>query len=260
MTRIWIAVGLSVVLAGCAQGKTERQGLSGDAAAAAKAPAAEVAPKPAELPVAPQKTPDTTPAATTGTLAPKGDPAVAPKGDPAPEYRKVTLPAGTTLAIELNSSVGSDSSHVEDEVLGRLRHAVRANGVDALPAGTQVRGHVTSAVHSARVKGRASIGFRFSQIDLPGAGGRSAISTGTIVRRAPATKKRDAAKIGGGAAGGAIIGGILGGPGGAAKGAAIGGGAGTALVLSTRGPEVRLGPGAPLTAKLTAPLTVRVPK
>jgi hypothetical protein len=55
-----------------------------------------------------------------------------------------------------------------------------------------------------------------------------------------------------------VIGGILGGGDGAAKGAAIGGGAGTAAVLATRGQEVRLGAGTPVSVKLTAPLTVRV--
>ncbi len=47
--------------------------------------------------------------------------------------------------------------------------------------------------------------------------------------------------------------------GGAAKGAAIGGGAGTAVVLSTRGNDVRMGAGTPLSVKVTAPLTIRVP-
>ena len=55
-----------------------------------------------------------------------------------------------------------------------------------------------------------------------------------------------------------MIGGILGGGSGAAKGAAIGGGAGTAVVLSTKGDEVRIPAGTPVTIKLTAPLTLRV--
>ena len=87
---------------------------------------------------------------------------------------------------------------------------------------------------------------------------RVTIQTGVISRVAAATKKQDAAKIGGGAAGGAIIGGILGGGDGAAKGAAIGGAAGTGVVLSTRGKEVRLGPGADVAVTLQAPVTVRV--
>ena len=41
-------------------------------------------------------------------------------------------------------------------------------------------------------------------------------------------------------------------------GGAVGGGAGTAAVLSTRGPDVRLSPGARLSVRLVEALTVRV--
>ncbi len=101
--------------------------------------------------------------------------------------------------------------------------------------------------------------MRFTRIDPPGDGERLKIQSAPIAREAEATKKQDAAKIGGGAAGGAIIGGLLGGGDGAAKGAAVGGAAGTGVVLSTRGKEVRLGPGTDLSVRLTAPVTVRVP-
>jgi hypothetical protein len=172
-------------------------------------------------------------------------------------YREVTLPAGTILSVQLQSSVGSDTSRVEDPVRATLRRAVTIDGVRALPAGATVSGHVTDARRSARVKGRGRVAFRFNSIDT-GAGGRMAIRTNTVARVAPGTKKRDAAKIGVGAAGGAIVGGLLGGGDGAAKGAAIGGGAGTAAVLSTRGKEVRLPQGSAISVKLTAPLTVKV--
>jgi hypothetical protein len=239
MKNIWL-VGV-IVVAGCARTDAqiaERQALTAspavplrDAAVATSGTAPNAA-TPAKAPIAPE------PAAV--------------------KFREVTLPAGTVLPIALSSPVGSDTSRVEDPVRATIRRAVISNGLEALPAGTVVLGHVTHAKRSAKVKGRASIGFRFTQIDMPGAGGRTAISSSPISRSAPATKKKDAAKIGVGAAGGAIVGGILGGGDGAAKGAAIGGGAGTAVVLSTRGQEVHLGAGAPLAVRLTAPLTVRV--
>ncbi|MDP9323962.1 MAG: hypothetical protein M3P13_10030, partial [Acidobacteriota bacterium] len=175
------------------------------------------------------------------------------------EFREVTVPAGTVLRVTLETPVASDTSHVEDAVRATLRTPVTADGVQALPVGTAVLGHVTSAQRSAKVKGRASIGVRFNTIDVPGDGGREAIRTGTIVRVAPATKKKDATKIGSGAGAGALIGGFVGGGSGAAKGAAIGGGAGTGAVLATRGDEVRLPTGTALSVRLTAPLTVRVP-
>jgi hypothetical protein len=175
-----------------------------------------------------------------------------------PEYREVTLPAGTVLPVELTTAVGSDSSHVEDAVRGTLRRAVTAEGVQAFPVGTAVSGVVTAVERAGRVKGRALVAFRFNTIDPPGDAERLSMRTDTVNREGQATKKTDAAKIGGGAAGGAIIGGILGGGDGAAKGAAIGGAGGTGVVLATRGKEIHRGPGADVTTKLTAPVTVRV--
>ena len=198
-------------------------------------------------------------------VAPAAAPAPAPKDDAAaapaklPEFVEVTIPAGTTLSATLGTAVASDTSKVEDPVRATLRSAVSAEGRQALPAGTALVGHVTSAERSAKVKGRASIAFRFNTIDLPGEGGRQPINTETISRLAPATKKKDATKIGVGAGAGAAIGAIVGGGSGAAKGAAIGGAAGTGAVLATRGEEVRLPGGTPVSVKLTAPLTVRVP-
>ena len=141
-----------------------------------------------------------------------------------PAHHEVTLPAGTSLPIDLRTTVASDTSHVEDRVTAALRQPVAVRGVEVLPTGTRLLGHVTAADRSARVKGRARVGFRFTSLDLPGDGGQTPIRTSSVVRLAPATKKEDAMKIGGGAAGGAVIGAILGGGGGAAKGAAIGGG------------------------------------
>jgi hypothetical protein len=198
-------------------------------------------------------------AATTGAAPVPSATSDKPKVTRVPEYREVTIPAGTVLSVALQSSVASDTSNPEDAVRGTLRRAVTIDDVQVLPAGTVVLGHVTSAERSAKVKGRGSVAFRFNQIDLPGDDGRVALSSSTITHVAPATKKEDAAKIGGGAAGGAIIGGIIGGGDGAAKGAAIGGAAGTGVVLSTRGKEVRLGPGTPVSVRLTAPLDVRLP-
>jgi hypothetical protein len=175
-----------------------------------------------------------------------------------PEFRQVTVPAGTVLPVVLRTAVGSATSNVEDPVRGTLSRAITIDGVEAVPAGSVVAGAVTEAARSARVKGRARVAFRFSSLDTPGDAERLTIRTASVVREAEATKKKDAATIGGGAAAGAVIGGIVGGGDGAAKGAAIGGGAGTGVVLSTRGKEVSLPAGTSISVKLTEPLTVRV--
>jgi hypothetical protein len=171
-------------------------------------------------------------------------------------YREVTIPAGTALALDLASSVGSDTSKVEDAVRATLRQGITVGGREVLPVGTEVVGSVTGAERAGRVKGRAQISFRFTSIEH--AGSRYDIQTEPISRVAAATKGEDATKIGIGAGAGAAIGALLGGGDGAAKGAAIGGAGGTGVVLATRGKEVRLGAGANVATKLTSPLTVRV--
>jgi hypothetical protein len=175
-----------------------------------------------------------------------------------PIDREITLPAGTVLSIALESHLASDTSRPEDAVTARLRRAVAADGLTVLPSGSRVTGHVLGVQRSGRVKGRASLAVRFDAITPAGTDDRLEMRTAAITREARSTKKEDAVKIGGGAGAGALIGAIAGGKDGAAKGAAIGGGAGTAVVLGTRGEEVRLGPGDTMSVKLTQPLTVRV--
>jgi hypothetical protein len=175
----------------------------------------------------------------------------------APAYREVTLPAGTTLPLQLDSSIASDSSSVEDPVRASIRRPVQLDGVDVLPAGTALSGIVTAAQRSGKVKGRAQLAIRFDTVTIGGE--QYDLRTRVISREARGTKARDAKTIGIPAAGGAVVGGIIGGKKGAAIGGAAGGGAGTAVVLSTRGEEVRLPAGTSIEARLADPLTVRVP-
>jgi hypothetical protein len=183
-------------------------------------------------------------------------PAAAAPAPAAPRFREVTLPAGTTLRLRLQSAVASDSSRVEDAVRAELREAVSVEGGAVLPAGTELMGNVTNVERSGRVKGRAQLSYRFNRLNYDGE--EYQIATAPLAHQAEATKGEDATKIAIGAGAGAAIGALLGGGDGAAKGAAIGGAAGTGTVLATRGEEVRLGPGAQVTTRLTAPLTVRV--
>jgi hypothetical protein len=246
MKRLIVATALvtAVMVTGC----------SGESAASAAVGVGVEKATPNDKPVGSAGT-ATAPETPTSAEAPS---AAAKPPDREATYREVTIPAGTVLPVALTTPVASDSSRVEDSVRGTLRRAVIIGGVQALPAGTVVLGNVTSVERAAKVKGRARIAFRFTSVDPPGDSGRLAIRTHSVSRLAPATKKQDAAKIGGGAAGGAIIGGIVGGGDGAAKGAAVGGAAGTGVVLATRGKEVRLGAGAPVAVRLAAPVTVRV--
>lgn len=186
-----------------------------------------------------------------------GAAAAVPTAPPAPTFREVTIPSGTTLAIELRTAVASNTSAVEDRVQGVLRRPVVVDGAEIVPAGAEVSGVVTEALPSARVKGRARLALRFNSITVDDA--PTSIGTAAIARLAPATKKNDAGKIAAGAGAGAIIGAIAGGKKGAVVGTVVGGGAGTGVVLATRGEEVTLAAGTSLTTTLTRPLVLQVP-
>jgi hypothetical protein len=195
-------------------------------------------------------------AATAAETTAKAEESATTATPPAPQFREVTLPAGTTLRLRLQSPVASDSSRVEDTVRAELSQAVVIDGATVLPAGASLTGVVTDVERSGRVKGRARIAYRFNALSHDGA--QYKVTTAPVSHMAEATKGEDATKIAIGAGAGAAIGAVLGGGDGAAKGAAIGGAAGTGAVLATRGEEVRLGPGAAVTTRLTAPLTVRL--
>jgi hypothetical protein len=208
---------------------------------------------PEARPVAPGGAPPGT-APGAGVVA-SGQPAEAP---PAPRWREVEVPAGTELEIRLDDTVSSATNRPEDAVSATLVERVAVGGVTAIPAGSTVSGSVTSTKRPGKVKGVAELAIRFDSVKAE-AGGAYRVRTGIVTRRGASEKKKDALKIGAPAAGGAILGGILGGKKGALIGTTVGGGAGTAVVLSTRGKDVRLPKGSRMVIKLMDPVTVRVP-
>jgi len=172
--------------------------------------------------------------------------------------RQVTIPAGTVLRLRVARGFGSDISRVEDPVSATLASPVVVGGRTALREGSLASGYVSQAVRPGKVKGRGRVAVRFTRISPAGEDEHYAVHTRPWVGIAPGTKKKDAATIGLPAAGGAVVGGIVGGKKGAGIGALAGGGAGTAVVLTTRGKDVRVGRGALLTVRLIAPLTVSI--
>jgi hypothetical protein len=179
-----------------------------------------------------------------------------PEPPPTARFREYTIPEGTKLPLELITPVNSDSNRVEDTVEARLAAPVQVDGIEVVPAGARVAGIVSSVVPAGKVKGRASVALKFTDL-------RTHEESYPIQARfgltAPATKKDDAMKIGIPAAGGALIGAIIGGGKGAAIGATIGGGGGTAAVLMTPGKEIVLPSGTTIAVALDGAVDVKVP-
>jgi hypothetical protein len=161
----------------------------------------------------------------------------------------VVVPEDTRLPLVLETTVSSKTSHKGDLVVAKLAEDVKVGERVVLPEGTELRGHVTSAVPSGKVKGVAHLAFDFDTLLLKGQ--EHAVETRTVSITAPKTHKRDAAIIGGGAGAGALIGAIVDGKKGAGVGALVGGAAGTGVVLTTTGKEVQIPAGSRLSIKLT---------
>ncbi len=168
-----------------------------------------------------------------------------------------TLVAGTVLRASFQHDLSTDINAPGDSFTMRVVDDCKVNGRVVIPTGSSIKGIVSDSVRSGRVKGRAHLALKFTEVVLPN--GRSyPIEVPSVSRLAPATKKRDAMIIGGGAGIGSLVGSIAGGGKGAAIGAAAGMGAGTGAVLATRGKETGFGAGSTLSLRLNQPVRVEL--
>jgi hypothetical protein len=260
MKKVLLVLSIAVLTGlACNQAGQSQSAPAGQAPAAAP-PANDQGAEPAAKPASPERAqpssdrPTKVPAPAAHT-APSGT-AAEPKPAEAPEpaFRELTIPAGTSLSVTMLTTVTSNGSKPEDRIKGSIAKPVTVSGTTALPVGTQLTGSVMQANESGRVKGRASVEFRFDHMVVNGESMR--VETAAVTREAAADTKSDVKKGGLGAGAGAIVGGIIGGGKGAAIGA-VAGGAGT--VLATKGNEVEVPSGTVVSVLLQDPVTVTVP-
>lgn len=206
--------------------------------AAAKAAASKAATKPAAKP-------------STATASTK------PTVPAAPKIVRVTVPAGTTIPLQLGSAVTTKTAKVGDGFDTRVTQDIVVDGKTAIPAGSRVRGTVSQVYSGSKnIGGQPSITLEFNQLLL--ADGQVVPISGQLKQAGRSDKGMDAAKIGGGALAGAVLGHQVDG-GGAGKiiGGILGAGAGAAAAKNT-GAEVELAQDTPLTIQLGSPIEVTV--
>jgi hypothetical protein len=163
---------------------------------------------------------------------------------------QVTVPSGTSLEVTLGTSLSSEDASVGDAWTGSV-----LNGRDGIPAGSVVSGTV-SAVKAAKKGERAMLDLALSSITIgdhryPVHGSTEAIIAGS-------TRARNLGAIAGSAAAGALIGRAVGGSGkGAVIGGVVGGAAATGVVAGSKGYQVLLKSGTPLTFTTSEAVAVR---
>jgi len=181
-------------------------------------------------------------------------PAPPPPPEP-PKPNSVTIPAGTLLSVRLGQTLNSERNHSGDTFSATLDQPLVVDGFVIAERGARAQGRVVEVDRSGKVSGLARLNVELVQLTTSD-GQHIKVNTGAFERKADTNHKKDAAKIGIGAAIGAAIGAMAGGGKGAAIGAGVGGGAGAGDVLLTRGKEAEIPVETRLSFRLRDPVKV----
>jgi hypothetical protein len=162
------------------------------------------------------------------------------------------IPVGTEVDVRLQSELTSDTAQVEDRFEGTTVVDLYEGNRVLIPAGSIMRGVVSSVNRASRTDRKGSLTVSFDQVTVSG---RTYPMRGTVTQALESEGiKGEIGRIGAGSAVGAIIGGIIGGVKGALIGVLIGGGG---TMVATEGKDVHLPAGTILRVKLDSPPQIR---
>jgi hypothetical protein len=149
-----------------------------------------------------------------------------------------SIPTGTELDVRLQTALSSETAKAEQRFEATTAVDVQQDGRVIIPAGSVVRGVVSSVNPADRLNRAGSLTLSFDRLT---------VNRREIPIRATATEvfksggiREEAGTAGAGAGVGGIIGGILGGVKGAVLGAVIGAGG---AIAATDGKDIELAPG-----------------
>jgi hypothetical protein len=162
------------------------------------------------------------------------------------------IPTGTEFDVRISQSLSSATNLVEDRFDATTLVDLQENDRVVVPAGSVMRGVVSSVTKAGRIERTGKMTLAFDQITI---GGRTFPIRATVTQALESEGiKGEAGKIGAGAGIGAIIGGILGGFKGAMAGILVGGGG---TIAATEGKDVNLPAGTVLRVRLDSGLNLR---
>jgi hypothetical protein len=162
------------------------------------------------------------------------------------------IPVGQEIDVRLQSELSSDTAQVEQRFEATTVADLYRGSDVLIPAGSAVRGVISSVDKATRTDRKGALTVSFDQITIRG---RNYPMRGTVTEAIESSGiKGEAGRIGAGAGVGAIIGGILGGVKGALLGVLIGGGG---TIAATEGNDVELPVGTVLRVRLDTALNLR---
>jgi hypothetical protein len=184
-----------------------------------------------------------------------------------------TIPAGTTLDVELTSTLSTKTNQTGDLFTGKVTEPILYGGEEVVPEGSSVRGHLTFVQPPGRVKGKAEMRLVLDAIktpdgqnyalaaalqDVKGPAGVTVKGNEGTVQGPGKDTKGGAVETGVAAGVGAGVGAIADGGSGALYGAAIGAIVGVAHTLAKHHGDAVLPPGTDMT--FTVPRNVTATK
>jgi hypothetical protein len=167
----------------------------------------------------------------------------------------VTIPAGTVLAVRLQSTVSSATANPGETFEAVLDQPLVVNGQTVADKGAGVTGRVVEAKSSGRIHDSGYLRLTLASIEINGK--NVPVQTSSLFAKGANHNKRNAALIGGGAGAGALIGGLAGGGKGALIGGLVGAGAGTGGAYATGKKDVGFASERRLSFRLTQPITTK---
>jgi hypothetical protein len=166
-----------------------------------------------------------------------------------------SMPAGTPVRVTLGTTISSETASVGDSWTGTVDTPVDLGGSVVVPAGSPASGVVVAVTPAARGE-RAMLDLGLRSFTVGAHAYRVRGRTEAVY--AGSTRARNLGAIAGATVAGAVIGHAIGGSSrGTALGALIGGGAATGVVAHSRGWQVELRPGTPLTFTTSEPVALR---
>ena len=177
--------------------------------------------------------------ATAPAAQPSGSSSVAPSApQPPPPPRVVSIPAGTSIQVQMIDSVDSATNKIGDTFLASLAAPIVVNNEVIIPKNADVQVKLASAKTSGKFTGQSELTLALDSVKFRGKS--YPLTSSTFQQMGESRGKDTAKKTAIGAAIGTAIGAIAGGGKGAAIGAGIGAGSGAAAQVFMKGKQVKV--------------------
>jgi hypothetical protein len=179
-------------------------------------------------------------------------PAPSPSASTSSNADMAVVPVGTQLDVRLQAPLNSGTATVEQRFEATTLVDYTQSPRVVIPAGSLVRGFVSSVRPAGRLDRRGSLTLSFDELRI---GSRTYRLRASVTEALDGKMSEDISRVGAASVVGAIVGGIIGGTRGALIGILVGGGG---TIAATEGSDVDLPAGTILRIRIDQPIEIAV--